>query len=108
MNYFYLPRRFIKGNLKLAFNIEQKGYEPINRARVFKEDIFYVMYRDYLIPKNGPISLLEKDNKKYILLNYEEKYDVAFLIEEPNYFYEYPNFYILSLVTDCMRDYQNY
>lgn len=107
LNYFYLPKRFIRTNLKLAFNIEEKGYKPINRGRYVKEDLFLLQFRDYLIPKkDGVISLMEKDYKKYLVLNFKEKFGVSFLIEQPNYFYEYPNFYILSLVTDCKPDYE--
>lgn len=103
MNYFYLPRRFITTNLKIAFNIEEKGYKPVSCGRAVREDNFLLVFRDYLIPKkDGVISLMEKDYKKYLVLNFKEKYSVAFMIENPNYFYEYPDFYILSLVTDCI------
>lgn len=106
MNYIYLPRRFITTNLKIAFNIEEKGYKPVSCGRAVREDNFLLVFRDYLIPKNGAVSLMEKDYKKYIILKFKEKYGVSFLIEQPNYFYEYPNFYILSLVTDCIPDYE--
>lgn len=103
MNYFYLPKRFITTNLKLAFNIEEKGYKAVSCGRAVREDNFLLVFRDYLIPKkDGAVSLMEKDYKKYLVLNFKEKYGVAFLIENPNYFYEYPDFYILSLVTDCI------
>lgn len=105
MNYIYLPRRFIRTNLKIAFNIEEKGYKPVNYNRRVKEYNFLLTFRDYLIPKkDGAVSLMVQDYKNYLLLHYKNKFAVAFIIENPNYFYEYPDFYILSLVTDCTPD----
>lgn len=106
-NYFFLCNRFkTRDNLRLAFNIEKKGYKPITCGRFFREDEFILNYRDYLIPKkDAVVSLKEKDYKKYLVLNDNGNYE-AFLIKEPNYFYEYPNFYLLSLVVDMRPNYE--